>query len=62
MEVSGSSVNKVIWEVVDDNFVEKGKDHDEIGLRGFGFNFFDEKGVIIEVLSEYHYLLMLMKL
>ena len=28
--------------MVDDNVVEKGKEHDEIGLRGFDFNFFTE--------------------
>ena len=40
MEVSGSDVKKVIWEVVDDNGLEEVKDHDKIGIWGFDFNFF----------------------
>ena len=34
--------------MVDDNIVEEGNYHDEIGLQGFGFNLFDkdEKGVV----------------
>ena len=39
MEVSGSEGNKVIWEVVDDHVVEDGNNCEEIGLRGFDFNF-----------------------
>ena len=44
--------------MVDDHVVEEGNDHDEIGLRGFGFNLFDkdEEGVVREVFSEYPYL------
>ena len=47
-----------LWEVVDDHVVEKGKEHDEIGLRGFYFNFFyeDEEGIVRGILSEYTYL------
>ena len=50
--------------MVDDHVVEEGNDHDEIGLRGFGFNLFDkdEEGVVREVFSEYPYLLMLMNI
>ena len=32
--MSGSEGEKVIWEVVDDHFLEEGKNHYEIGLRG----------------------------
>ena len=39
VEVSGSDGNKVLWGVVDAHVVEEGKEHDEIGLRGFDFNF-----------------------
>ena len=39
MEVSGSDGKKVLWEVVDDHFVEEIKKHDEIVLRGFDFIF-----------------------
>ena len=44
--------------------VNKLNDHDEMGLWGFYFNLFDEEreGVVIEVLSEYPYLLILMKI
>ena len=33
VEVSGSDGKKVIWEVVEDHVLDKGKDHDEILLR-----------------------------
>ena len=64
MEVSGSEGKKVLWEVVENRFVEKGKDHDEIGLRGFDFNLFgkDEEGFVREGFSEYPCLLILMKI
>ena len=39
MEVVGHDINKAIWEVVDYHFVEEATDNDEIGLRGFDFNF-----------------------
>ena len=47
MEVVGHDGKKVLGEVVDDHVIEKATDHDEMRLRGFGFNFFgeDEKGV-----------------
>ena len=38
MEVVGSDGKKVLWNVVDDNFVEEKNDNDEIGLEGFDFN------------------------
>ena len=64
MEVVGYDVKKVLWEVVEYHVVEEVKDHDDIELRGFGFNLFDfdEQGVVRERLSEYPYLLMLIKL
>ena len=40
VEVSGSDRKKVLWEVVDDHVVGEGKEYDEMGLCGFGFNFF----------------------
>ena len=40
MEVVGSYGKKVLWEVVDDHFIEEETDHDEIGLRVFDFNLF----------------------
>ena len=50
--------------MVDDHVVEEPTDNDEIGLRGFDFNFFnqDEEGVVIEGYSDFPYLLMLIKL
>ena len=47
VEVFSPNRKKVLWEVVDDHVVEDTTDHDEIGLRGFDLNFFDEdeKGV-----------------
>ena len=40
MEVFGTTKKKVIWEVVDYHVVEEPTDNEEIGLRGFDFNFF----------------------
>ena len=50
--------------MVDNHVVEEPTDHDEIGLRGFDLNLFDEdkKGVGREGSSEFPYLLMLIKL
>ena len=42
LEVVGHDKKKVLWEVVDDNIVEDPTDHEEIWLRGFDFNVFDE--------------------
>ena len=39
MKVSGYDDKRVVWEVIEDFFKEL-KENDEIGLRGFGFNFF----------------------
>ena len=51
-------------EVVDNHVVEEPTDYDEIGLRGFDLNLFDEdeKEVVREGSSEFPYLLMLIKL
>ena len=64
VEVVGHDVKKFLWGVVDNHAVEEPTDHDEIGLRGFGFNLFgeDEKEVGREGSSEFPYLLMLIKL
>ena len=50
--------------MVDDPVVEESTYHEEIGLRGFDFNYFggDEEGVVREGSSEFPYLLMLIKL
>ena len=64
VEVVGHDGKKFLWEVAEDHVVEEPTDHDDIGLRGFGFNLFgkDEKGVGREGSSEFPYLLMLIKL
>ena len=48
VEVVGHDKNKVLWEVVKYHEVEEPTDHEEIGLRGFDFNVFDEdeEGVV----------------
>ena len=43
VEVSDKDGKEVIWEVVDDHLVEEGVEHEELGLRGFGFNLFNEE-------------------
>ena len=64
MEVVGHEGKKVILEVADDRVVEDPTDHEEIGLRRFGFNLFhgDEEGVVREGSSEFPYLLLLIKI
>ena len=63
VEFVGHDKKKVLWEVVDNHVVEEPSDHEDIGLRGFDFNIFneDEEGVVREGCSE-PYLLMLIKL
>ena len=63
VEVLGHDKKKVIWEVVGDHAVEEPSYHEDIGLRGFDFNIFDEdkEGVVREGCSEL-YLEMLIKL
>ena len=48
VEVSSYYGKKFLWEVVEDNAIEEGKKHDEIVLKGFGFNLFNkgEAGVV----------------
>ena len=64
MEVAVHDKKKVLWEVVDDHVVEDPTDHEEIGLRGFDFNVFneDKEGFVREGSSEFPYLLMSTKL
>ena len=64
VEFVGNDKNKVLWEVVNDNVVEEPTDHEEIGLRGFDFNYLDEdeEGVVREGFIEFPYFLMLIKI
>ena len=39
VEVVGNYKKKVLWGVVEDHVLEESTDHEEIGLRGFDFNF-----------------------
>ena len=50
VEVVGHDKKKVTWKVVDDHAVEEPSDHEDIGIRGFDFNIFDEdeEGVVRE--------------
>ena len=50
VEVVGHNNKKVLWEVVGDHVVEEPCDHEDIGLRGFDFNIFDEdeEGIVRE--------------
>ena len=43
VEVADKDGKKVIWEVVDDHVVGEGVEHEELDLRGFDFNLFDEE-------------------
>ena len=43
VEVYYKDRKQVIWEVVNGHVVEKGVEHEEIGLRYFDFNLFDEE-------------------
>ena len=63
VEVVGHDKKKVLWEVVGDHVVEEPCDHEDIGLREFDFNIFDEdeEGVVREECSGL-YLKMLIKL
>ena len=63
VEVVGHGMKNVLWEVVGDHVVEEPSDHEDIGIRGFDFNIFDEdeEGVAREGCSE-PYLKMLIKL
>ena len=58
----GHDKKKVRWEVVGDHVVEEPSSHEDIKLRGFEFNIFDEdeEGVAREECSE-PYLKMLIK-
>ena len=50
VEVVGHNKKEVLWEVVGDHVVEEPSDHEDMGLRGFDFNIFDEEkeGVVRE--------------
>ena len=64
VEVSEKDRKKVIWEVVDNHVVQEGVEHEELGLRGFGFNLFNEEreGCVGDDVKELPYFLVLMKL
>ena len=53
---------ELIWEVVNDHVVEEGFEHEELGVRGFEFNLFDEEreGCVGDDVKELPYLLMLL--
>ena len=53
VEFVGHDKKKVRWEVGGDHVVEEPCDHEDIGLRGFDFNIFDEdeEGVVREECS-----------
>ena len=63
VEVVGHDKKKLLWEVVGNHVVEGPSDHEDIVLRGFDFNIFDEdeEGVVREGCSD-PYLKMLIKL
>ena len=63
MEVVGHDKERVLWKVVDDHAVEDPSDNEDIGIRRFDFNIFDEyeEGVGREGYSE-PYLKMSIKL
>ena len=54
VDVSYKYGKKIIWEVVDDHVVEEGVEIEEIGLRGFDYNLFDEEreGCVGEYVKE----------
>ena len=64
VEFVGYDGKKFLWEVVYDHVVEERNDHEEIVLRGFDFNVYneDEEGVVREGSSEFPYLQMLINL
>ena len=64
MELFGHENNKVLWGVAGNHFIEDPTNHEEIGLWGFDFNFFDkdEEGIVREGSSEFSYLLMLIRI
>ena len=64
VEFVGNEKKKVIWEVVNDHVVEEPTDNEEIVLRGFDLNLFDEdeEGIFREMSSEFPYLLILIKI
>ena len=64
VEFSEKDGKKVIWKVVDNHVVEEGVEHEELGLRGFDFNLFDEEmeGSVGYDVKELTSLLMLMTL
>ena len=64
VEVSDKDRRKAIWDVVDDHVVGQGVEHEELGLRGFDYNLFDEEreGYVGGDVKQLSYLLMLMNL
>ena len=64
VEVDDKDGKKVIWDVFNNHVVEKGFEHEELGLQGFDFNLFDgeREGGVGDGLKDLPYLLMLMKL
>ena len=58
VEVVGQDKKKVLWEVVNDHVVEEPTNHEDIVLRGFDFNVFneDEEGVVRKGSNDFPYL------
>ena len=63
IEVSDKDGKKLIWYVVNDHVVDEGVEHQELHIRGFDFNLFDEEreGCFGDDAKELPYLLMPMK-
>ena len=64
VEVTDKNSKKLIWEVAYDHVFEEGVELEELGLRGFDFNLFDEEreGCVGDDVKELPYFLMLIKL
>ena len=64
IEVNEKDRKNGTWEVVDDHVVEEGVEREEIDIRGFDFNLFDEDRdrCVGEDMKEFTYLLMIIKL
>ena len=64
VDVTDKDRRKVNWEVVDNHVVEEEVEHEELSIRGFDFNLFDEdrEGCVGDDVKEFTYLLMIINL